>query len=209
MEAPGSTRYAVGDRVVTLAPSGDGRWVTSERGSVIAAASDQLTVRFDDGRTTLLAGEELASDRLDHADAVTVYRMQGATVDRAHVFADGGGRELVNVAMSRARDASHVYVVADDLDQAVEDLIVEWSSDRRQRWILDVDEPALDDRVRSPSLARRTESTLRLARLRAERDAVQAVAPEADARLRSLDLQLRLEQMTQRPAPERAIGLGR
>lgn len=135
--------------------------------------------------------------------------MQGATVDRAHVFADGGGRELAYVAMSRARDTSHFYVVADDVDQAVEDLAVEWSADRRQRWVLDVDEPAVDDLARRPSLARRTESTLRLARLRAEREAVQAMAPEAETRLRSLDLQLRLEQVAQRPAPSRGISLGR
>jgi conjugative relaxase-like TrwC/TraI family protein len=209
IEAPGGKRYAVGDRVVTLAPSGDDRFVTSERGTVTAVAPDQLTVRFDDGRTALLAGEELGGDRLDHAYAVTVHRMQGATADRAHVFADGGGRELAYVAMSRARDTSHVYVVADDVDQAVEDLTIEWTADRRQRWVLDVDEPALDDRARRPSLARQTESTLRLARLRAEREAVQAVSPDAEARLRSLDLQLRLEQVAQRPAPARGVGLGR
>lgn len=111
-EAPGGKRYAVGDNVVTLAPSCDGRFVTSERGTVTAVAPDRLTVRFDDGRTALLAGEELGSDRLDHADAVTVHRMQGGTVDRSHVVADGGGRELTYVAMSRARDTSHVHVVA-------------------------------------------------------------------------------------------------
>lgn len=153
-----------------------------------------------------LIGEQLGNDRLDHAYAVTVHRMQGATVDRAHVFADGGGRELAYVAMSRARHTSHVYVVADDHDQAGEDLTVEWSRDRRQRWVLDVDEPALVDRTRRPNLAPRTENALRLARLRAERDAVQAVAPVADARLRSLDLQLRLEHVGQRSAPGRALG---
>jgi conjugative relaxase-like TrwC/TraI family protein len=125
LAAPGGKRYAVGDRVVTLSPSGDGRFVTSERGHVAAVAPDELTVRFDDGRTALLAGEELASDRLDHAYAVTVHRMQGETVDRAHVFADGGGRELAYVATSRARDTSHVYVVADDADQAVEELAID------------------------------------------------------------------------------------
>jgi ATP-dependent exoDNAse (exonuclease V) alpha subunit len=205
IEAPGGKRYAVGDRVVMLAPSGDGRFVTSERGTVAAVRHEHLIVRFDDGRHERLAGEQLADDRLDHAYAVTVHRMQGATVDRAHVFADGGGRELAYVATSRARDTSHVYVVADGLDQAAEDLTVEWSADRRQRWVLDVDEPAIDDRGRRPSLAGRTESTLRLARLRAERDAVQAVAPQADIRLRSLDLQLRLEQVACRPEPARGI----
>jgi hypothetical protein len=103
---------------------------------------------------------------------------------------------------------SHVYLAADDLDQVVEDLRAEWTLDRRQRWVLDVDEPAIGDMARRPSLARRTEYTLRLARLRSERDAVQAVAPEADQRLRSLDLQLRLEHVAQRPAPGRSIGRG-
>ncbi|MGH2780660.1 MAG: MobF family relaxase [Thermoleophilaceae bacterium] len=206
IEGPGGKRYARGDRVVTLAPAEDGRFVTSARGTVAIADAHRLAIRFDDGRTEVLTGDELASERLDHAYAVTVHRMQGGTIDRAHVFADGGGRELAYVAMSRARDTSHVYVAADDLDQAAEDLTMEWSADRRQRWVLDVDEPALDDRARRPSLAHRTESTLRLARLRAERDAVQAVAPEADARLRSLELQLRLELVAQRPAPGRSIG---
>jgi hypothetical protein len=111
--------------------------------------------------------------------------------------------------MSRARDSSHVYVVADDHDQALDDLSREWSAYRRQRWVLDVDEPAINERARRPSLAYWTESTLRLARLRAEREAVQVVAPEADARLRSLDFQLRLEQVAQRPTPGRGISLGR
>lgn len=208
IEAPGGKRYGVGDRVVTLAPSGDGRFVTSERGTVTAVGHDELIVRFGDGRHETLAGEHLADDRLDHAYAVTVHRMQGATVDRAHVFADGGGRELAYVAMSRGRDTSHVYVVADDLDQAVEDLTLEWSADRRQRWVLDVDEPSLDDRARRPNLARRTESTLRLARLRAERDAVAAVAPDATRRLQTLDLSLRMTVLEVAP-PQRGRTLGR
>ena len=54
--------------------------------------------------------------------------MQGAAVGRAHVFADGGGQELAYVAMSCARDTTQVYVAADDLDQAANDLIDEWSA---------------------------------------------------------------------------------
>jgi hypothetical protein len=112
--------------------------------------------------------------------------------------------------MRRARDTSHVYAVADDLDQAVEDLTIEWSADRRQRWVLDVDEPAVDDRARRSNLARRTESSLRLARRRAERDAVGAVAPHCEQRLRSLDLQLRLTALEVEPrAREIGRGLGR
>jgi ATP-dependent exoDNAse (exonuclease V) alpha subunit len=209
VEAPGGKHYARGDRVVTLAPGLGGRFVTSERGTVTIADADRLTVRFDGARIEVLTGEELASDRLDHAYAVAVHRMQGGTVDRTHVLADGGGRELAYVAMSRARDSSRVYVAADDLEQAVNDLVLEWSTVRRQRWVLDVDIPARDDRARRPSLAPRTESTLRLAQLRSERDAVQAVAPQAVDRLRSLDLQLRLEHVGQRRSPERGLTRGR
>ena len=207
LESADGKRYAAGDRVVTLAPSGDGRFVTSERATVIKVTRDQLQVRFDDGRPEVLTGDELGDQRLDHAYAVTVHRMQGATVDRAHVVADGGGRELAYVAMSRARDTSHVYVVADDLDEAVDELSREWKIERRQRWVLDVDTPAHKGAYRRPDLQGRTPSAIRIGRLRAEREAVQAVAPEESARLTALDMQLRLEQVGQRPAV-RGRGMG-
>ena len=105
-EAPGGKRSAAGDRIVTPAPSRDGRFVTSERASVVHIGIDRMSVHFDDGRDE--AGEELSKDRLDHAYAVTAHRMQGATVDRAHVFADGGGRELAYVAMSCSRETTNV-----------------------------------------------------------------------------------------------------
>ena len=131
--------------------------------------------------------------------------MQGATVDRSHVFADGGGRELAYVAMSRARETSHVYVVADDIAQAVDDLRSEWSTERRERWIIDIDTPADEGARRRPDLARRADNAIRYARLRVERDAVQAVAPDAVQRLSALDIQLRLERVAQRPTQGRGI----
>jgi ATP-dependent exoDNAse (exonuclease V) alpha subunit len=204
VEAPGGRRYAAGDRVVFLAP-GDGRWVTSERAVVVGVGDGRLTVDLDDGHREELAGEDLGADRLDHAYALTVHRTQAATVDRAHVLADGGGRELAYVAMSRARGTSHVYVVADDVDQAIEDLDAEWRRSTRQRRDLDTDEVAGDGGRRRPDLARRTDAAVRLARLRAERDAVAAVAPDAEARLRVLDAQLQLERVAQHK-PARALG---
>lgn len=76
-----------------------------------------------------LGAEEAAADRLSYAYATTVHRSQGATTARAHLFADGGGRELAYVAMSRAREATHVWTVADDLGQAREDLVRDWSTE--------------------------------------------------------------------------------
>ena len=204
VEGPGGRRYAAGDRVVFLAP-GDGRWVTSERARVVGVGDERLTVAFDDGRQEVLSGEDLGADRLDYAYALTVHRTQAATVDRAHVVADGGGRELAYVAMSRARGTSHVYVVADDVEQAAEDLGSEWRREARQRWVLDTDEVAGDDRRPRPDLARRTDTTVRIARLRAERDAVAAVAPDAEHRLRVLDTQLQLEQVGQHRERGRAL----
>ena len=121
LEAPGGRRYAAGDRIVTLAPGAGGAIVTSERGTVTAVDPDrrQLVARMDDGRDQLFAAEDMTADRLDYGYATTVHRAQGATVDVAHRFHDGGGRELAYVAMSRARHTATVHVVADDVDQAV------------------------------------------------------------------------------------------
>jgi len=98
------------------------------------------------------------------------------TSERAVVVGVGEGR--LTVAFDDGRDA----------DQAVE-----------------TDEVAGGDGRRRPDLARRTDAAVRVARLRAERDAVAAVAPDAEARLRVLDAQLRLERVAQ-PKPARALG---
>jgi hypothetical protein len=65
-------------------------------------------------------------------------------VSRAHLFADGGGRELAYVAMSRARESANAWVVADDVEQAAEDLRRDWSSDRTQIWAIDTGLPEYD-----------------------------------------------------------------
>ena len=143
IEAPGGRRYAAGDRIVTLAPGAGGAIVTSERGTVTAVDADrrQLMARMDDGRDQLFAAEDMTADRLDHGYAITVHRAQGATVDTAHRFHDGGGRELAYVAMSRARQQTTVHVVADDVDQAVEDLQRDWTHEHRPRWAIDTGTP--------------------------------------------------------------------
>ena len=56
---------------------------------------------------------------------------------RTHALEDGGGRELAYVAMSRARNESHVHVVAPDATQAAERLAWAWDQQRRQTWALD------------------------------------------------------------------------
>jgi len=180
--APGGAAYQAGDRVVTLAPGEGGRFVTSETGTVIAVdpKARTISVRMDDDREVrILEEREIAADRLAHGYAVTVHRSQGSTVERAHALEDGGGRELAYVKMSRARDRSTVYVVADSMEQAVEDLSREWSSERRPAWAIDSGTPVTDARAIETTnrVAAPMRSALRRARLAAEVAAIAAVMP--------------------------------
>jgi conjugative relaxase-like TrwC/TraI family protein len=165
---PGGNAYRAGDEVVTLAPGRNGALVTSERGvvQVVEPATGSLHLRTSDGREVRLNSEDASSERLGYGYATTVHRSQGETVSRAHLFADGGARELAYVAMSRARDSSTAWVVADDLDQAAEDLRREWSVQRTPTWAIDTGLPdpetiagqtvadlAEEDRLRIAALA--------------------------------------------------------
>ena len=137
---------AVGDRVISTAPIPDVGMVNSQRATVIAVneAWQMIDLRADDGQLLPgIRGDEL--DRLDLGYATTVHRSQGATVDTGHVLADGGGRELAYVAMSRARHATHIYTTADDTAVAVEDLTADWQQERRPRWAIDTGLPATAD----------------------------------------------------------------
>ena len=179
--APGGRQYQAGDRIVTLAPGANGQIVTSERGTVTAVNPDDrsLVARMDDGRHQHFAAEQTVKDKMNHGYAITVHRSQGATADTAHRLEDGGGRELAYVSMSRARHHSTIWVVADDIDQAAEDLKRDWPRENRQRWAIDSGTPSTDpqqvehDRNAEPSIR----NALRQARLRAERDALAASIP--------------------------------
>lgn len=177
----GDRRYCRGDRVVTLAPAADGRLVTSEHGTVesVHPTAGRLVLRMADERRVTLDAGEAGPERLDYGYAITVHRSQGGTVDTGHRLADGGGRELAYVSMSRARDRSTVYVVADDLDQACSDLTHDWTVERRQRWAIDTGTPGAveADVDLDSSVSSRLGVTIRRARLESERDAILDVMP--------------------------------
>ena len=143
LACPGGHAYRAGDRVVTLAAGADGRLVTSQRAVLTAVdlAGQTLTLRTDDGHHVPIRADEAGADRLDYSYATTVHRGQGSTTVRAHLFADGGGRELAYVAMSRARESTHVWTVADDLPQGMDDLRRDWSTTRTPAWALDTGLP--------------------------------------------------------------------
>ncbi len=144
LTAPGGAAYRAGDRVVALAPGRGGQVVTSERGVVVSVDPEAccLVARMGDGREQVFEADETGAGRLAHGYATTVHRSQGATCGRGHVYEDGGGRELAYVAMSRAKEETHVYVAADDADQAADDLARSWAEERRWRWAIDTATPA-------------------------------------------------------------------
>jgi hypothetical protein len=142
--ASGGRTYRAGDRVVTLAPGPQGAWVTSEPARVTAVdpEAQTLTALTPDGRQLRMGPEEIGADRLAHGCAITAHRSQGTTVDAVHVLDDGGGRELAYVAMSRARQASHVYTTASDRREAAGRLAWSWDQERREQWVADRDRSA-------------------------------------------------------------------
>lgn len=166
--------YAVGDTVVTLAPNHRGQLVTSERATVTAVHPDALTVETDAGRSVTLLGDELNADRLDHGYALTVHREQGATSDRTHYLAEGGGRELGYVALSRARDHTRVHAVADDLDHALDDIRTDWARTQHDTWITPTTEPGHDPRHHRDPVVDRAATRRRLT---AELNRLHALAP--------------------------------
>jgi hypothetical protein len=185
LACPGGATYRAGDRVVTLAPGAAGTLVTSQRATVetVEPDSGSLVLRTDDGRRARLSGDEVGADRLGHGYATTVHRGQGSTTARAHLFADGGGRELAYVAMSRARGATHAWVVADDLAQAAEDLRRDWSVRRTPTWALDAGLAAISIREAVLSLANRDQARVVALALAGSRSTANATA-----QLQSLDL---------------------
>jgi hypothetical protein len=147
--APGGRYYAVGDQVVTLAPNHDTQLVTSQRAQVVAVDhhARSLTVHTDDHRQVVLAGDVIDVEHLDHGYALTVHREQGATSDRAHVLAEGGGRQLTYVALSRARHHTTIHTTADTHDQAIENLTDDWTTNRDQPWLTPTTRPGQDPRT--------------------------------------------------------------
>ncbi len=134
--------------------AGSGLDSSENTDSPLRAATPCRPLRTDNGQTVQLDAEEAGSDRLGYGYATTVHRAQGATVERAHLFADGGGRELAYVALSRARQATQVWAVADDLPQGVEDLRRDWATRRTPAWAIDtaLPDPATLDRQRYQAL---------------------------------------------------------
>ena len=141
LEAPGGRRYRAGDRVITLSPGPQGAWVNSQRAVVKSVDLDgsSLVAVTPEGTELHMGPKDIGADQLGYSFALTAHRAQGTTVDATYALADGGGRELAYVAMSRARHESHVHVVAPNPAEAAQRVAWAWGHERRQRWVLDQD----------------------------------------------------------------------
>jgi hypothetical protein len=148
--------FAPGDWVVQLAPDDARCLVNSQRGLVVGTDGDHgfVDVVWDDCRRLTLSGNALDKHHLSLGYAVTVHKSQG-TVSGAprsrrrkptgrSSSATAGDDELAYVAMSRARHDTAVVAVADDVDQAVEQLRDDWHAERRERWLLDTEQTLTD-----------------------------------------------------------------
>ncbi|PZS04544.1 MAG: hypothetical protein DLM56_05955 [Pseudonocardiales bacterium] len=118
----GAIDFRLGDEViVTRNLHGEGVF-NGTRASVSHLSLDAVTITTGEGRRLELPRSLLGHDVLDHGYAMTIHKAQGLTVDRALLWADPGlYREAGYVGLSRAREATHVYVAptfepADDLD---------------------------------------------------------------------------------------------
>jgi len=100
----------------------DGSLTVMPAHTVLARRGLVGTTGSDDDVAVVLPAAYVA-ENVELAYATTTHRAQGITVDRAHVLAHAGmTRENLYVAMTRGRDANHVYVAVDNLDTDCDDL---------------------------------------------------------------------------------------
>jgi len=119
----GGRAWAVGDRVVCLRNDRRLEVVNGTRGAITALheASGAVTVQVDgrERREVTLPGWYLRDGHLGHGYALTVHKAQGATVDRAWVYADPRtvGTQWLYTALSRHRDTARLYTSTTTLEE--------------------------------------------------------------------------------------------
>jgi conjugative relaxase-like TrwC/TraI family protein len=118
----GAIDFRVGDEVIVTRNLHSQAVFNGTRATVTGVGLDAVTITIGEGRRLELPRSLLGHDVLDHGYALTIHKAQGLTVDRALLWADPGlYREAGYVGLSRAREATHVYVPPafdpiDDLD---------------------------------------------------------------------------------------------
>jgi ATP-dependent exoDNAse (exonuclease V) alpha subunit len=113
--------FASGDRIVCLRNSDHLGVKNGTRGTIerLDKARGTLSVATDRGDRVELSRQYLEAGHVRHAYALTGHSGQGVTVDRAFVLGSGEARlqEWGYVALSRARDATRLYVTANTFER--------------------------------------------------------------------------------------------
>jgi conjugative relaxase-like TrwC/TraI family protein len=113
--------FRVGDEVIVTRNLHHANLFNGTRATVTSVDFDGLVLTTATGRPVPL-DRGTVGRALDHGYALTIHKAQGLTVERALLWADPGlYREAGYVGLSRARQATHLYVPpafdpADDLD---------------------------------------------------------------------------------------------
>jgi hypothetical protein len=109
----GIREFAVGDRLYFLRNEYSLGVKNGSLGSIEALDGGMLQVRLD--RTGVSVSVDSRFWDLDHGYAATVYKAQGATVDRAYVLATRHfDRHSTYVALSRHREAATLFYAQED-----------------------------------------------------------------------------------------------
>ncbi|MGH2996483.1 MAG: ATP-dependent DNA helicase, partial [Gaiellaceae bacterium] len=120
LELGNGTELASGDRV--LCTRNDRRLdvANGSRGTVVAIDRNRrsIVLELDGHRQLTLPAAYLDAGHVTHAYALTGHKTQGLTVERAFVLADGQGalREWGYVALSRSREQTRLYTLANQLE---------------------------------------------------------------------------------------------
>lgn len=111
----GPRAFAAGDRIVFGKNDRSLDVKNGMLGTVQQASQSELTITLDGDQAQKITFDPRLYRHFDHGYAVTIHKSQGATVDLAYVLASHTmDRHLAYVAMTRHRDAMHLYVRDED-----------------------------------------------------------------------------------------------
>jgi conjugative relaxase-like TrwC/TraI family protein len=129
-------QFFVGDRVVCLTNEKVADVKNGSFGEVThySSLSHILRLKTDDGKTKAINVKDYADIQLGYA--VTTHKAQGVTVDHSYILAGGAmqDRELSYVQMSRHREKSQIYAVAENKDDAIKTLSTQMTQSREKQF---------------------------------------------------------------------------
>jgi conjugative relaxase-like TrwC/TraI family protein len=115
--------YTTGDLVIVTRNDYHVGLLNGTRASITAADPQQLSLRTESGDQVSVP-TTWAAEHLDHGYAMTVHKAQGLTTEVALLFGTTAlCQQAGYVALSRGRDANHLYITVGDLARDTTDAI--------------------------------------------------------------------------------------